>query len=798
MLPRVFIICSEQARHDASTFRDCLACEEPNTPPARCEVELWLDDPTAELGSAIMDRVEKGIRSADFTVCMLTPDDVLVDAASVPCAEQDKNLSSEKELRAQPRGNVLLEMGISLGALGRERTIILCDRAVKTILPSDLQSVLHVEYQSGTLFREKKVGRKIRYQEYAADIYQYIYDRFHGFEWRRQFLGIEEPSRVRIISHCSDVDKYLREKVFPPGTEMRQQFSDLTKEEPFEIQAASDTTWEAVWSADRHGVSGSDVLFVVDSPRENGIAKTVMRESDRILVGRQIRHLEDCKEKNVVIETLEARGEHYRTNKYSVNRQDDGKGEHLPAGTRVDAFGDFKDYLVLMKLPGNVISGVEHNVKTVWLLYGLTLKGTYAGACMFSASNLRSLEQRVIEECAGRQHAPDYFEALFEVSAAGATAVAQFENHRLLHFSTLSMKSAQFIGDPVPDEILMLDHYDKEALARVPLTSVHFDLVADCNFACPHCIEDHVCAKGLMLSTSTALRILLDLRRLGCEDLRFYGGEPTCHPEFSLILEVASSLGFNMLLVTNGSGLGIGEDGKPENPRLYNAVVNARNLHIRVSLDAHTPEAHARSHGIDLPCLPGIQAGLARLIEDKATVSISYLLTEDSEDDLEEACRFWHEKGAHSFHPRLPMHRHGRGYMDAFHQREWLEQLGSQYGDWFVVPKWLPDDGMAGPADGAPHCYAGYYRFAISPGTIDEKGDGLTATDKAWISLCTYYRYEEEFGCPYPDDLARWYSEERPALLERIRSRRACASTICSREETNRAIEERVKAGAAT
>jgi CRP/FNR family cyclic AMP-dependent transcriptional regulator len=48
-----------------------------------------------------------------------------------------------------PRDNVVFEAGMSLGALGRERTVLVIPRAKRTKLPSDLTGITPLEYNDG-------------------------------------------------------------------------------------------------------------------------------------------------------------------------------------------------------------------------------------------------------------------------------------------------------------------------------------------------------------------------------------------------------------------------------------------------------------------------------------------------------------------------------------------------------------------------------------------------------------------------------------------------------------------------
>ena len=62
----------------------------------------------------------------DFAALVLTPDDLL---------------TSQNESSVAPRDNVLFELGLFMGALGRKRTFVVYDRSVKLKLPTDLAGV---------------------------------------------------------------------------------------------------------------------------------------------------------------------------------------------------------------------------------------------------------------------------------------------------------------------------------------------------------------------------------------------------------------------------------------------------------------------------------------------------------------------------------------------------------------------------------------------------------------------------------------------------------------------------------
>jgi len=96
-----------------------------------CEVVIWsqgvfgLSEGTLE---TLVDKADK----FDFAVLVLTPDDMV----------QSRGKSEQS-----PRDNVLLELGLFLGVLGRKRTFVVFNRNAGIKLPTDLAGVTLAGYQ---------------------------------------------------------------------------------------------------------------------------------------------------------------------------------------------------------------------------------------------------------------------------------------------------------------------------------------------------------------------------------------------------------------------------------------------------------------------------------------------------------------------------------------------------------------------------------------------------------------------------------------------------------------------------
>lgn len=89
------------------------------------EVTVW-DQGLFTLGQSTMETLIKILDRFDFAILILTPDDMVIS--------RDLNASA-------PRDNVLFELGMFIGRLGRERTFIMFDKTSNLKFPTDLSGI---------------------------------------------------------------------------------------------------------------------------------------------------------------------------------------------------------------------------------------------------------------------------------------------------------------------------------------------------------------------------------------------------------------------------------------------------------------------------------------------------------------------------------------------------------------------------------------------------------------------------------------------------------------------------------
>src|SRR5690242_18647446 len=86
-----------------------------------CEVELWTQG-VFGLGQGTLESLVLALSRFDFALLVLTADDLMISRGAEKLAARD---------------NVLFELGLFTGALGRDRTFMLFDRTNPPVLPTD-------------------------------------------------------------------------------------------------------------------------------------------------------------------------------------------------------------------------------------------------------------------------------------------------------------------------------------------------------------------------------------------------------------------------------------------------------------------------------------------------------------------------------------------------------------------------------------------------------------------------------------------------------------------------------------
>lgn len=137
-----------------------------------CEVEIWSQG-TFGLMEGSLESLVLALGRFDFAVLVVTADDLTVTRGAE---------------RKVARDNVIFELGLFIGALGRDRTFMLYDRTQPPALPTDLAGVTAATFEphrSGNL--QAALGAACA--------------RFRGAVER---LGLRDAQRVQRLSEAAD------------------------------------------------------------------------------------------------------------------------------------------------------------------------------------------------------------------------------------------------------------------------------------------------------------------------------------------------------------------------------------------------------------------------------------------------------------------------------------------------------------------------------------------------------------------------------------------------------------------
>lgn len=124
--PVVFIGSSKESLLIAQTIQNGLKYDD-------MLVKLWTDEVFGPSRFSI-EELEKQIKIADFAILLIGPDD---------------KIESREVHSHVPRDNVVFEIGMFMGALGRQRTLLIIPRGINIKIPSDLLGLKPLEYQLG-------------------------------------------------------------------------------------------------------------------------------------------------------------------------------------------------------------------------------------------------------------------------------------------------------------------------------------------------------------------------------------------------------------------------------------------------------------------------------------------------------------------------------------------------------------------------------------------------------------------------------------------------------------------------
>lgn len=124
----------------------------------RWDLEPLILDQLISSGQTIIEKLEEYTRQANFGIVLATPDDI----------GYSKNDEAKKQYRV--RQNVVLELGMLLASLGREKVAILLSQAEQMEKPSDIDGLLYISFKDNVEEAKLSLAKEMQSNGYVLDI----------------------------------------------------------------------------------------------------------------------------------------------------------------------------------------------------------------------------------------------------------------------------------------------------------------------------------------------------------------------------------------------------------------------------------------------------------------------------------------------------------------------------------------------------------------------------------------------------------------------------------------------------
>lgn len=124
----------------------------------RWDLEPLILDQLISSGQTIIEKLEEYTQQANFGIVLATPDDI----------GYPKNDESKKQYRV--RQNVVLELGMLLSRIGREKVAILLSQVEEMEKPSDIDGLIYIPFKDNVEEAKLSLAKEMQNNGYILDI----------------------------------------------------------------------------------------------------------------------------------------------------------------------------------------------------------------------------------------------------------------------------------------------------------------------------------------------------------------------------------------------------------------------------------------------------------------------------------------------------------------------------------------------------------------------------------------------------------------------------------------------------
>ncbi len=188
--PQIIILSSSEGYQIANVIR-MLISDKPDLQCLGVVCDLWKEVFAGENMVSALDVLEKAYRKYNFAIVLFTQDDLT---------------ESRGEEKPSPRDNLVFELGLSVSALGRERTLLLIEGG-KIKIPSDLHGVMPEKFD----LPPKKVDTRLHdpdeLRQRLGAVCSKIAMKIQGIDWNRPSTSGYPQTLSRLRDHWQQYPK---------------------------------------------------------------------------------------------------------------------------------------------------------------------------------------------------------------------------------------------------------------------------------------------------------------------------------------------------------------------------------------------------------------------------------------------------------------------------------------------------------------------------------------------------------------------------------------------------------------
>lgn len=221
--PKGIIFSTTEALQTAKTIRGLL-CDDFYLNSLDMTCDLWRERFMGENWVSALELLEKMTEEYNFAIVLFTQDDLT---------------ESRGEGKPSPRDNLVFELGLFLGALGRERTILLIESG-NIKIPSDLHGVMPEKFElpPRNPATQQRDSRQLRSK--IAPVCDKIIEKLHSTKWNlppktgypltlrrlrdcwRQYADQEKHEDFKLFTFCGISDRIAPRDTWDNSTNLEQ------------------------------------------------------------------------------------------------------------------------------------------------------------------------------------------------------------------------------------------------------------------------------------------------------------------------------------------------------------------------------------------------------------------------------------------------------------------------------------------------------------------------------------------------------------------------------------------------